>query len=274
MDTVRQIRNLTDFIEVIVDQQRHENLSICYRGHVQENWKIEPYLFRTNKILSTETTVLKSAIALQPSSFINDMTMFERLVRVQHSSLPTRLLDVSWNPLIALYFCVRSNFDHNGEVIVLACESQIVHYFDSNIVSCIANTVLLNLGEREILRNNSHLDIVTFNKLEPTRRLLDFVQVEKPYFGPTIDPHHLTRAILVKPRVNIPKTIVHNGAFIIFGINNESLKDDYDNIIIQRIVIKSFFKKRILNQLNILGINDETMLRNFEITIGHDHLTL
>jgi len=40
--------------------------------------------------------------------------MFDRLVRMQHFELPTRLLDATTNPLVALYFA-SAEYEENDE---------------------------------------------------------------------------------------------------------------------------------------------------------------
>jgi hypothetical protein len=47
----------------------------------------------------------------------DNLSALETLAHVQHYGGPTRLLDVSFNPLVALWFAVEQKFDANGSTI-------------------------------------------------------------------------------------------------------------------------------------------------------------
>ena len=79
--------------------------------------------------------------------------MFDKLVRMQHFGLPTRLLDVSRNALVALYFATDpgplGSKPSDGMVTAFAIPQEHEKYFDSDSVSCIANLANMTSEEKD-----------------------------------------------------------------------------------------------------------------------------
>jgi len=199
-------RTLTDFIEAFARYSSYSSGSIylkCFRGQRNSAWPTVAGIFRPDlkELLKNEKRAVRDLISVHPNEFASDETMFDKLVRMQHFGLPTRLLDVSRNALVALYFATdpgpRGDKPSDGMVTAFAIPPKREKYFDSDSVSCLANLANMTSEEKtEINRLRKDLkgdissagNITKFNKNAVIERLHQFIRSEKSYFLPIIDP--------------------------------------------------------------------------------------
>ena len=121
-----------------------------YRGQSDEKWKLLPSLARQENGLGRESDLIarfkQNASLLLPSLPRND---WDWLTIMQHYRVPTRLLDWSESPLVALYFAVVPHSHSDGAVWVL--EPTALNRA-SNIAP-IDENYIPNLEDEDILNN-------------------------------------------------------------------------------------------------------------------------
>jgi hypothetical protein len=267
-------RSLTEFIEAFERYSSSSIYSKCFRGQRDSSWPTVAGIFRPDlkELLKNEKRAVRDLISVHPHEFASDESMFDKLVRMQHFGLPTRLLDVSRNALVALYFATDPGPDggksSDGMVTAFAIPPAREKYYDSDSVSCLANLANMTSEEkdeiyrlRQLLKGDisSARNIKKFNENGVIKRLHQFIRSEKPYFLPIIDPIDLFKPYYVHPKMSNRRILAQSGAFILYGINPPKKMYFPDTIDETPFVVPQGVKLRIREALENLGINESTL---------------
>lgn len=261
------INTLKDFIEIVQDNTR-QNFNYFFRGQCNEFPPV-PSVFRDG-FIEKEDYLYHELILRCPEHF-SGLPHLDTLVLMQHYGLPTRLLDVTTNPLVALYFACKDysnkHDNHPGYLYIYGVDNQKVAYSDSDRVLMLSCLPMFSLKEKNKMLNiideninNGNIKITSKNTYPAAvERLFHEITKEVPAFKREIDPFDLVSPIFVKPMRSNARIIKQDGAFIISGLcadKNEAVKK------IRYMcsnTIKINERGRILRELDDFGINEASL---------------
>ena len=218
---------------------------LYFRGQADKSWDLIPSLFRKTNANVIERDILKHANINLWNEVHGFSSQLEKLVYFQHYGLCTRLLDVSFNPLIALYMACSEQSNESGFGAIY-----------SGYKDCSQMPVVAELSA-DFLFNSANDDISYFlqmnGKIEVTRHIDAF-----------------SAPIFILPPIIDSRIEVQDGAFIMFPLLDESgayrkhtinliEKDFFDR---RRAIVPDDCKSDIIRRLAEIGINCGTVYRD------------
>ena len=151
------INNIAEYVQTVsqlnVDVNKPMQLwsyELLFRGQSNKEYELLPGIARGRHsacqctIFNDERNMIEMAKFKLPDIFSNDQSPLELLALLQHHGVPTRLLDVTENALVALYFACCSSPDVDGEVIVFKHMNEDVTNYP--IVNAIADSYRFTRG--------------------------------------------------------------------------------------------------------------------------------
>jgi hypothetical protein len=211
------------------------NPFLWWRGQADSTWTLSPGVFRNRKEIF-ESSLNFDFMMKAKSRFPNCPTTNSNpswLLLMQHYGLPTRLLDWTESPLIALYFAVENEKEDEKDAVVYALQP-----FNLNSKQCDMNAIL-SPGHSEI--RPIFNDAFNINKTNSDQRIAAF-QTEQ------FDIRHL---------VQQSEFTIHGSATAIEDLpKNEEF--------LGKIIISASAKGELRKMLKILGITRSYLFPDLE----------
>ncbi|UOO91483.1 FRG domain-containing protein [Vitreoscilla stercoraria] len=144
---IEEIKSVSDYMRYLESLTIEKTHTLFFRGSANHEWENKPSIFRKAKpesiheFVYNEDHLYYDTLARCSDNFKHCDNTFENLVMMQHYGIPTRLLDITENPLVALYFACAGHENDDAKVDIFQVENTEIKRYDSDTVAMLANVV-------------------------------------------------------------------------------------------------------------------------------------
>ena len=241
--------------------------TVCFRGQAVSSWGLVPSLprmipeyFQNYQISALELESIRSLqkrahLLINPLVLPPEDRIVDWLTIMQHYNAPTRLLDWTYSPYVALYFAVQDRLTDEGAV----------WFFDWNWFAEYAAS---------IFREDYYWAVKNFETME---KVTEWTTLSE-FANPNILLHYDDFRIVKTPRVGTERLMVQQGTFTIsknlrtdhaeaidfvfskaFRAFGQPKTDDNARFNYSKITINPKAKRLILRKLNEMNINANSL---------------
>lgn len=279
----RRISSVSDYLAIVDNASNRDflingvNGGTFYRGQSDSKWELSPSLFREG-LLDSENVLLTSIRRYRPDDFVG--SRLQQLALLKHYGMPTRLLDVTTNPLVGLYFACGEPKDADGRVFVFP--RMPTSWGSDPFISMVVDFCF------DFCATKCDLDSVLH-------------QVKAKY---SVTPHHImpdtVKRLLVHltipcqfvlPEWTNPRIGAQRGAFIVCGMDLLRVEPAISNVDPNKqyhffgpasdlygrlekqgafsLIVPHQYKEDILRQLEAIGIDESSLFPDLPHAIAH-----
>ncbi len=223
----KTIKHIQDYIEVlsnITSSRNEENLIITYRGESKiYPTPCVPNIYREEYLKNYEFFEKNIFDEMRANKVAKGENYLENAISAQHDGFPSRLLDVSYNSLVALYFAVTpyyrlKEYEYDKE------DGKVFVFFIDKMF-CPTGQNISNAYDDIISKTDTFVNNVIFSK---NHKLIDHLKINN-------------------------RIIAQQGAFILFQGNNVDYLPKY---MYEEIIIPKNAKKTLRTELkDFFGIH-------------------
>ncbi len=284
-----EIKSVAQFVQGVIKigTGKYRAKNTFFRGEADSTWEPKASLLRSDLCNPNESNgdvyvqmeydMIREATKINPSMFDGCRNSIEKMVVMQHYGLPTRLLDVTTNPLIALYFACESKSSKDGKVLFVQKKpvgedlanmiATLCEYYEDSIYESRELWTFLNILKKHHLYGEDMKKEIVIDLFENITKSFLYVH---PYINERIK---MQSGAFVFSAYMQPIFNKYEYQHFLEKIGNEGLTEQeirsihFNKVAVsvknifneRRFIIKSRYKKRILKELDLLGINEASV---------------
>ena len=222
-EPIMSIETFLSAISTIGMLTTEQPMRLYFRGEPCIYESLTPSVARKDSLFKHENEMLRALILRHPNEFGFSLPALAQWSIAQHHGLKTRFLDITRNPMIALFFACEEcqdakapqqpndleRIELDGRVHVFAVPETLIKQHDSDAVSIIANFFKLRGSDQQAILDKKGSDPA------PRNRLIQSIRAEKPYFDDRIDEDDLRRVFVVEPQHAFQRIMAQESAYIV-----------------------------------------------------------
>lgn len=288
------IHNILEYVNAICNIKSkliknciNKNEIPLFRGQADVDYKLLPYIGRDREskfsitILNEERNLIDTAKYKMLDVFRNDLSPIELLALLQHHGIPTRLLDVTENALVALYFACCNEYEKDGEVFAFRHNEITTNY---PLIEAIADSY--RFAQDSFCLIDLFYERVSEQPyfLEQKGTLKAIFEINEETLNNTFGVHNLgeyieklcSNPLFIYAPIRSVRQQMQRGRYILFpnSIEDWEVKKDVKikafttkinpipkdhECIIGRYIVPSNAKETILQDLKLFGISEEIL---------------
>ena len=279
--TINSLKAFIDHIMKLREASLSQGLSSYqwfFRGQENSEWSIYPNVFRNDGV-AKENQIIQGALRQNPFEFENKND-FEILTKLQHYGLGTRLVDVTLNPLVALYFATEPSVEYkenkNGQYSQEEKDGVVfVQYSPWHTTNELCIRIASTIPFFEI--DSSWTIDVLLGKLRTERVITEDEELLLTKDNCKLLVEYLQDSFFVISSHSNERLIRQSGAFVIPTFINFSSKQNVrqsliaksykainEKFSIETIIIPAKSKQTIREELDFFNINEATLFPELE----------
>lgn len=237
----KPISSVSDYIaaiKIITDKKQASNRIFVYRGETQryENSFCTPNIFRRNYLSSNFLYEKGLFNSMRQNKLTHTSSYLENAIDAQHGEFPSRLLDVSYNCLMALYFAVTPYYHKSSDAFDDVDGMVYVFYIDDIYSPSATNTTrnydaIINKniswfsGQAIFQKNHKFIDHAKLNN-----RIIAQQGAFILFQGDDAEkiPTHMMNGLIIP---STSKKAIREELSIMFGINTGSVYPEIVNLV-------------------------------------------
>jgi len=253
------LNNIEDYLgnclSMSDDINRDSNSYELYYHGQDLSYDLSASIFRNKELLEHEKDLNSSVISRLPSNFPNYNSDLFNLVNLRHFSQPARLFDISYNPLIGLYFALASTSTSKLKSVYICFSEKDKEKYenDLDVIKLVCLTKLKTFSEKDGGFNRVQF-MTKYKKILEKAYPITEQELNK------IDENSLDQVFFVHTPLSNPRILQQQGAFLIVGRNQEHPENQNTKKLLKYFTPTIPIKDDVSDSKNLKLLDDKTIV--------------